>query len=108
MAPQGYVAAAGISDIPQGTMKTVRIAGRNIALINVDGEIFAVDDTCTHAQCSLGNEGFLEGQVITCGCHGAQYDVTTGKVLGLPATVDIQSYPVRITDNTVYVAVPTV
>jgi 3-phenylpropionate/trans-cinnamate dioxygenase ferredoxin subunit len=92
-----------VSEIPVGTMHPFFIAGKRITLANVDGEFFAVDDTCTHSMCSLGGEGFLDGNVITCGCHGAQYDVANGKVLALPATVDLSSYAVTVVGNDILV-----
>jgi len=97
--------AIKVSDLPSGTKKTVVLGGKKIALANVDGEFFAIDDTCTHEQCSLGTEGFLDGSVITCGCHGAQFDVTNGKVLALPAPSDVNSYETKVEGEDVFVAV---
>ncbi len=91
-----FIKAAKVSDIPAGSMKTVTVNGKAIALANVDGTFFAIGDTCTHHQCSLGTEGFLEGTKVTCGCHGGQFDVKTGKVLALPPTSDEQSYPTKV------------
>lgn len=98
-----YMKVAAVSDIPSGTMKTVTVKGKALAVTNVDGEFFAVDDACTHEHCSLGSEGFLDGNVITCGCHGGQFDSTTGKVLALPPTQDLGSYPVKVKGNDVLV-----
>lgn len=100
-----YTKAIAISDLPSGSMKTVMLAGKKIAVSHVDGEFFAIDDTCSHAQCSLGDEGFLDGNVVTCGCHGATFDVTSGKVLSLPATVDITTYQTKVEGNDVFVRV---
>lgn len=91
-----YVKVLSLTDLPSGSMKTVMVRGKKIALANIGGEFFAVDDTCSHAQCSLGSEGFLDGNVVTCGCHGAQFDVTNGKVMSFPASTDVRSYPVKI------------
>lgn len=98
-----FVSVATISDIAPGTMKTVMVSGNPVALANVDGEFFAVADKCTHEHCSLGTEGVLDGNVIMCGCHGAQFDVTTGKVMALPATTDVASYAVKIENGQVLV-----
>ena len=100
-----FIAVIKTSELPSGSMKTVTVAGKRIAVANVDGEYFAVDDTCTHAQCALGSEGFLDGATITCGCHGAQFDATTGKVLALPAAADIPSYRVKVEGDEVMVSV---
>lgn len=85
-----------VSELPSGSMKTVTALGKRIAIANVGGQYFAVDDTCTHAQCSLGSEGFLDGSMVTCGCHGAQFDVASGKVMALPATTDLPVYEVTV------------
>lgn len=98
-----YVKVAKRSDIPQGSMKTVSVNGKSIALAHVDGEFFAVADTCSHKQCSLGSEGMLDGKTIICGCHGAQFDVSNGKVMSLPAPTDIASYEVKIDGDDIYI-----
>jgi nitrite reductase/ring-hydroxylating ferredoxin subunit len=98
-----FVKVVKVSDVPEGTMKHVVISGKNIALAHIGDEFFAVDDTCTHEQCSLGGEGFLDGNVITCGCHGAQYDVTNGHVLAQPATVDLASYKTKVDSHHVFI-----
>ncbi len=100
-----FTKAARVSDIPSGTKKTVFVTGKKIAIANVDGEFFAIDDTCSHQQCSLGGEGFLDGSVIICGCHGAQFDVTDGKVLSLPAVSDVGSYETKVEGEDVLVSV---
>lgn len=98
-----FVKVMAMSDLTSGGMKTVVVSGKKIAVAHVDGEFFAIDDICSHAQCSLGSEGFLDGAVVTCGCHGAQFDVTSGKVMSLPAATDIASYKVKVENGAVYV-----
>lgn len=100
-----FIQVAKITEITPGTLKTVALQGKNIAIANVDGSFFAIDDTCTHAHCSLGSEGFLEGKVVTCGCHGGRFDVTTGRVLALPAPADVTSYQVKIEGDNVLVGI---
>jgi nitrite reductase/ring-hydroxylating ferredoxin subunit len=92
-----------VNDLASGSMKTFVVSGKRITLAHVDGEFFAVDDACTHKQCSLGTEGALDGSVIICGCHGAQFDVTSGKVLAPPAVSNVQSYEVKVEHGGVYV-----
>lgn len=98
-----FIFAINVSDLTPGSMKTVIVSGNKIAMANVDGEFFAIDDTCTHEQCSLGTEGLLDGNVVICGCHGANFDVTTGKVLALPAPSDVRSYETKVEDGKVYI-----
>lgn len=102
---KNYIKALLIHEVPSGSMKTVVVGGKKLAIANVDGEFFAIDDTCSHAQCSLGTEGFIDDNVLTCGCHGATFDVTSGKVMSLPAITDVASYPVKINGEDVLVEI---
>jgi 3-phenylpropionate/trans-cinnamate dioxygenase ferredoxin component len=100
-----FMKVAGVADVPDGILKTCIVGGQNIAVANVGGAYYAVADRCTHEQCSLGGEGILDGTVITCGCHGAQFDVTTGKVLSLPAVLDLKTYEVKISGADILVKI---
>lgn len=91
-----------VTDLTPGSMRTFTVKGKQVALANVDGDFFAVGDACTHHQCSLGSEGTLDGNVIICGCHGGQFDVTTGKVLAAPPQSDVPSYTVNVDQGKVY------
>ncbi|OGG16933.1 hypothetical protein A3D77_06020 [Candidatus Gottesmanbacteria bacterium RIFCSPHIGHO2_02_FULL_39_11] len=86
---------ASLSDLPPGKMKEYRIAGKVIALANCEGEIKAFDGFCTHEKCSLAG-GFLDGFTLTCYCHGASFDISTGEVLAPPATSPLKTYPVTL------------
>jgi nitrite reductase/ring-hydroxylating ferredoxin subunit len=70
----------------------------------VQGEIFAVSDTCTHRGGPL-SEGELEGTTVTCPWHGAEFDVRTGGVLGPPAATGVKSYPVRVTGKDIAIEI---
>jgi naphthalene 1,2-dioxygenase ferredoxin component len=76
----------------------VEVAGRQIALYDCDGTIYATDNICTHAYARL-SDGWLDGTAIECPLHAARFDVRTGKVLAPPATEDLKTYPVRVTDG---------
>lgn len=75
-------------------MRTIHAGDRALLLVNLDGVLYAVDDTCTHEECSLG-EGYLEDDIVECPCHGATFNVRTGAALTLPATRPLRTYPVR-------------
>jgi len=90
------VTVAKTADIKPGELALFEVAGHRIAVANANGRFFAIDDACTHEQCSLAEEGTLEGTVVTCGCHGAQFDVTTGAVLAPPAPGPVKTYPLRV------------
>ena len=93
------------ADIKLGELAAFEVEGVRIAIANADGRFFAIDDTCTHEQCSLAAEGTLEGTVVTCGCHGAQFDVTTGAVLAPPAPEPVESYVVHVEQGDLVVEV---
>lgn len=93
------VTIARTADVTPGELAAFDVDGVRVAVANADGRYYAIDDTCTHEHCSLAEEGTLEGTVVTCGCHGAQFDVTTGSVLAPPAPEPVKSYPVRVDED---------
>ena len=93
--------AAAASDVPDGDVVGVLIAGRDIALYGIDGDVYATDNMCTHGQARLC-DGFLEGHEIECPLHQGKFDVRSGKPTCAPATNDIRTYPVRIDAGRVY------
>ena len=95
---------ATVNEVPAGKMKQVRVVGQAVLLANVDGEFFAIGDTCTHASCRLST-GFLDGNAVFCPCHGSQFDVTSGEVLGPPAPAPEPTYKVVIQGGDVYIEV---
>ena len=99
------VIIARMTDIKPGELAAFDVAGIRVAVANADGRYFAIDDTCTHEQCSRAAEGTLEGTVVTCGCHGAQFDVTTGAVLAPPAPEAVKVYPLRVDQGNLVIEV---
>jgi len=76
-------------------MKRVDIGGRRILLANVEGRLYAADDTCTHEEASLST-GFLKGELVKCPLHGSRFNVRTGEALEEPAEEKLRTYPVRL------------
>ncbi len=99
------VTVASAADVKPGELAAFTVEGVRIAVVNANGRFFAIDDTCTHEQCSLADEGLLEGTVVTCACHGAQFDVTSGAVLAPPAFEPLKAYPLRIEHGNLVVEV---
>ncbi len=99
-----FVRIAHINEIPVGQVKPVAVQGKRLLICHTAQGFFAVDDTCTHDDGPLA-EGWLDGNAIECPRHGARFDVTTGKVLCLPAAVPIRSSPVHVEDEAVTVSV---
>jgi nitrite reductase/ring-hydroxylating ferredoxin subunit len=81
--------------VAEGDIKAFPQRDGPIAVANVGGTYFAIDDTCTHRRCSLA-EGDLDGTIVTCICHGSEFDVTSGAVRRGPAETPVGSYPTRI------------
>lgn len=91
------------SDIIPGTATTIKIGKKTVAVFNLDGQFFAIDNTCRHRGGPL-NEGKLSGTVVTCPWHGWKYDITTGANLTKPEmTTDI--FPVTIEDDIMHIDV---
>ena len=84
-----------VGDVPPGTSKVFEVGDNSIAVCNVEGDIFAVDDVCTHDGGSL-DQGELDGFEIECPRHGARFDVRTGEVKALPAVVSVETFTVRV------------
>lgn len=98
-----FVKVANISDLAPGKCLAVAAGGKTIALFNVEGAFFALDNTCLHRGGPLG-EGILEGDVVTCPWHMWEYNVRTGEKVGTPS-IKVASYPVQVDGNDIKVAV---
>ena len=90
-----FIKVASAADLAPGEAKCVEVAGKKLALFNVEGNFYAIDDTCTHRGGPL-SQGEVNGMVVTCPFHGARFDVTTGQVLGPPAARGVGRYDVRV------------
>ncbi len=90
-----FVKVGKASEVPDGTSKVYEVGDRAIAVCNVDGALYAIDDVCTHDEASL-EQGFLEGCEIECPRHGARFDVRTGRATALPAVVPVDTFQVRV------------
>ena len=99
----GKIIVGKTSDIPLGKMIKISIDGRDIMVANIDGDYCATDDSCTHSGSSL-SEGKLNGCVITCGWHAAEFDCKTGKLVKFPVKIrDLASYNVTVELDNVFV-----
>jgi 3-phenylpropionate/trans-cinnamate dioxygenase ferredoxin subunit len=99
-----FVKAANVSDVPPGRAKVVEIGDEDVALCNVDGNIYAIANVCTHDDGPLG-EGYLLGEEIECPRHGARFNVRSGEVKTLPAIMPIPTFEVKIDGDDVLVDV---
>lgn len=95
---------AKVSEVAPGTTKRVVVAGNELLLCNPGGNLYAIEDVCTHDGGPL-DQGQLEGETVVCPRHGATFDVRTGDALTLPAVVPLMTYPVSIEGDDVFVDV---
>ncbi len=98
----GWVKAAKRGDLAEGDVLGIVIAGREIALYDLDGTLYATDNVCTHAYAKL-SDGWLDKGEIECPLHAGGFDAKTGKALCPPVTDGLKIYPVRIVADEVQV-----
>ena len=99
-----FVKVAKKNEIEPGQARLGDVKGKSIALFNVDGQFFALDNTCTHKGGPLA-EGEISGHEVTCPWHGETFDIRTGEVVGPPAPRAVARYDVRVTGTDVEVEV---
>ena len=88
-----WVRVADAGDVAEGEMSSYTVGPRTVAVVNVEGDLYALDDTCTHQGCSI-SEGDLDGTIVECPCHGGRYDVMTGEVISGPPPEPVDVFEV--------------
>jgi 3-phenylpropionate/trans-cinnamate dioxygenase ferredoxin subunit len=101
--PGEFVRVALLSDIPPGELLGVDVGGKRICLANVEDEIYAFQDNCSHKDFPL-SAGRIDDGKLECAWHGAKFDVHTGRPLSLPAIKPIKTYQVRVENGEIFVA----
>jgi naphthalene 1,2-dioxygenase system ferredoxin subunit len=97
-----WIDVLAVEAVPEADVTAVNADGKEIALYEVDGDIFATDNLCTHGAARM-SDGFLEGREIECPLHQGRFDVCTGQAICAPLTENIRIYPVRIENQRVFV-----
>lgn len=100
--PHEYVPVLRAADLPPDTRTEADAAGISVLLTKQGDQIYALDNTCVHAGCSL-SDGGLEGTSIICPCHGSRFDLRDGSVINGPATMPEPRYEVRLRDEMIEV-----
>jgi len=93
-----------VKDVPSGAIKGFKAGDKGVLVSNFDGKFYAIGDKCTHRGCSL-SKGRLEGEVVTCPCHGSRFNVKTGANVKGPAGVPEPAFPVTIEGDGIWVDV---
>jgi len=99
-----YVKVCELTDVSPGTMHTIDVAGIRMMIVNVEGQLYAVDRICTHETADLST-GFLIGTEVTCPLHLSRFDVKTGAVQNPPATTPLRTHELKVEGTSVYVRV---
>jgi len=101
---KGFLKVAEFQDVSVVLRKKVNVGGKHIALFNIDGAYYAIDDTCTHKGGPL-SEGEIQGSNVTCPWHGAIFDVKTGDVIRPPAPIGVYRYNVRVVGDNIEIEI---
>ena len=99
-----WIRVAGLEELPPGELLGVEAASTEIVLANVDGDIYALEDRCSHQDLPL-SAGFLESDRLECTWHGAQFDACTGRAMSLPAIRPVKTFNVEIRESDIFVEV---
>ena len=102
---QNWVTVAEKSALIQNSVIGVTIGGLDIAIYDVDGQLYATDNICPHAYGHL-DQGWLEGDVIECALHAARFEVRTGKGIDGPFECDLKTFPVRVVGQHIQIEIP--
>lgn len=100
-----FVRVATVSEIAPGSARRIEIGDEPVAIFNVDGEFYAIGDTCSHEEASL-SEGDVFGDVVECPLHGAEFDLRTGQARTLPAVQPVPSYEVKVEGDAILLGPP--
>jgi 3-phenylpropionate/trans-cinnamate dioxygenase ferredoxin subunit len=99
------VDAAGLDEVPPGTMLMVQVDGTDILIVNLEGTLHAMQGICSHEYFEL-DKGFLTGDSLTCALHLSRFDLETGEALDPPAEEPLAKYPVAVEDGRIILTVP--
>lgn len=97
-----WVDVAKLDEFESGAFRVVELEDTNVAVFNIEGEIYAIEDVCTHDYGQLTG-GSVEGREIVCPRHGAHFDIKTGEALSPPAYEPVETFPVRVEGGVVQV-----
>ena len=100
----GFVKLASASDVKPNSMMRVVVSDQKILLAKVNGNYYAISDVCMHRGCQL-SKGKLEGETVTCPCHGSKYDLKTGNFLKGPTVKGEPKYELKVQDKDIMIKI---
>lgn len=95
------IALCQTTDVPQDEMKLVKVQDKSVLVYNLDGEYFATDDACTHAEASL-SDGWIEDGDIVCPFHDGKFSIRTGEATAPPCIMPLKTYTVSVEEGTIF------
>ena len=95
---QNWIDAAAADAVPEEDVIAVAVAGKEVALYGVDGEVYATDNICTHGNAML-TDGYQDGGTIECPFHGGAFDIATGAATVFPCQIPLKTYAVEVDDG---------
>jgi naphthalene 1,2-dioxygenase ferredoxin component len=98
---EAWKRVARLADLEPEYPTRVKVGDREVAICLVDGEVFAIDNICSHAFAML-SDGHLEGHELICPLHGGSFDIRTGEAVATPCTVDLTVFPTKVEDGEVF------
>lgn len=98
-----WVKVTTVSEVPAGGRKLVEVEGIPLAIFHLNGEWYAIEDTCTHDGGPLVEGELIDHYVVECPRHGARFDIRTGAVLRMPAIEPVPTYEVKVEGSDIYV-----
>jgi len=97
--------AAKLSELKDGEVKGVKLNGEEIALYRLGDEVFATSDICTHEQCVISENYYIDGEEVECTCHGSHFNIKTGENTVPPAAEPLKTYPTKVEDDDVLIEI---
>ena len=99
-----WVKVADLDDCGPGNLLEVEVGQERVVLANVDGDLYALQNRCSHQDLPL-SDGELDGDQLECLYHGARFDVCTGRAMALPAIKPVETYLVELRGEEIYVQI---
>src|SRR3972149_5039423 len=97
---------ASISDLRDGEVKGVKINGEEIALYKLGDAVFATGNICTHEQCVISDNYYIDGEEVECTCHGSHFNIKTGENTVPPAAEPLKTYPTKVEGDDILAKIP--
>ena len=102
-----FVRVGSLAEIPEGELRAFDVPFGRACVAHSGGDVYALDDGCTHRGCSLADEGVLRDmETLECGCHGGRFDVKTGEPTKGPPVDPLRVFRVRVSDGWVEIGPP--